>query len=149
MDLPEDEAAFSSTYGRKYSLREFLANRNHLLSRTKNVQYQAINSLNLCDASDGFDLIWVDGAHGYPIIACDIINSIRLLNPEGILMVDDIWTSIKRSDAHYRSIGGFETISALCDAGIINSFTLFHKRLLGVYNYIGAKKHVAFIKKSF
>ena len=25
-----------------------------------------------------FDLIWVDGAHGYPVVTTDIINALRL-----------------------------------------------------------------------
>ena len=147
IDLPEDKSAFSSTYNREHSVRNFLANRNQLLSRSTNVHFRALNSLDLCNSNDKFDLIWVDGAHGYPIIACDIANSIRLLNPEGILMVDDIWTSIRRSDAHYRSVGGYETINAHVDAGAIKSVTLFNKRLGGMYNYPGAKKYVAFIRK--
>lgn len=147
MDLPEDDAAFSSTYDRKYNTDDFLANRNRLIARAKNVNFQATNSLNLCNSDDEFELIWVDGAHGYPTIACDITNSIRLLSSDGILMIDDVWTSIERSDANYRSVGGYETINALYEAGVIQSVTLFHKRLRGIYNHLGAKKHVAFIGK--
>ncbi|MDC0122150.1 class I SAM-dependent methyltransferase [Planktomarina sp.] len=147
IDLPEDEAEFSSTYDREHSVNNFLAKRNQLLSRSENVRYVATNSLNLCNANDKYDLIWVDGAHGYPAIACDIANSIRLLSPEGILMVDDIWTSIKHSDAYYRSVGGHETLNAHVGAGTLNAVTLFNKRLGGTHNYPGAKKYVAFVRK--
>ena len=147
IDLPEDKSAFLSTYDREHSVRNFLANRNQLLSRSSKVLFRAMNSLDLCNVNEKFDLIWVDGAHGYPIIACDIANSIRLLNPEGILLVDDIWISIRRSDAHYRSVGGYETINAHVEAGAIKFVRLFNKRLGGTYNYPGAKKYVAFIRK--
>ena len=29
-----------------------------------------------------FDLVWVDGAHGYPTVVSDIINAYRLLKVE-------------------------------------------------------------------
>lgn len=146
LDLPEDETAFSETYNRASAVRQFLSDRNDLLSKAKNVEYRPQNSLNLTHSSEKFDLIWVDGAHGYPYIACDVVNAARLLNPAGILMVDDIWTKISHSDAHYRSIGGYETIVSLNKAGVLNRFTLFHKRLNGVFNYPGVQKFVAFIQ---
>ena len=117
------------------------------MSRAKNVEYRAQNSLNLTTSSQRFDLIWVDGAHGYPFIACDITNSVRMLKQDGFLMVDDVWTEISRSDTHYRSIGGYETIKALHEAGAIAHFNLYYKRLDGTYNYPGAQKYVALAQK--
>ena len=38
-----------------------------------------------------YDLIWIDGAHGYPIITIDIVNSLRIINPKGIILCDDIY----------------------------------------------------------
>ena len=34
-------------------------------------------TLNLFN-NETFDLIWIDGAHGYPVVCSDITNAIRL-----------------------------------------------------------------------
>ena len=57
-----------------------------------------MNSLELSVANNNIprqDLIWVDGAHGYPVVSADITNSIRLMNNKTILMCDDIWMKTK------------------------------------------------------
>ena len=65
--------------------------RNQLLSRSKLISFIEMNSMNLCNfEEDTYDLIWIDGAHGYPVVACDIINSYRLLDNNGIAMIDDV-----------------------------------------------------------
>ena len=48
------------------------------------------SSVNLINFENKFDLIWVDGAHFDPIVTMDIINSINLLNDEGLILCDDI-----------------------------------------------------------
>ena len=64
-----------------------------------------MNSLNLSFSNKNIprqDLIWVDGAHSYPIVSADITNSIRLMkNKRSILMCDDIWRKTKRNDNMY------------------------------------------------
>ena len=50
-----------------------------------------MNSVKLIGEKDKFDLIWVDGAHGNPIVTIDIINSFNILNAEGLIMCDDVW----------------------------------------------------------
>ena len=53
-----------------------------------------MNSVKLIGEKDKFDLIWVDGAHGNPIVTIDIINSLNILNAEGLIMCDDVWKLI-------------------------------------------------------
>ena len=38
-----------------------------------------MNSLELTNSKNSYDMIWIDGAHGYPYVTIDIINSLRLL----------------------------------------------------------------------
>jgi len=73
-------------------------------------------------------LIWVDGAHGYPVACCDITNSIRFLSKSGILMYDDVWIKIKKSDRMYSSTASWETLSEYDNAGITRT-RLLRKRL--------------------
>ena len=61
-----------------------------------------------------YDLIWIDGAHGYPILSIDIANSIRMITKNGYILCDDIYTSNRiKSDNMYRSRAGLETLNAL------------------------------------
>ena len=147
IDLSENDPMFYSTYNRSSELKEFVENRNNLIFRMKNIKYLPMNSLQLSMMSMNFDLIWLDGAHGYPFIACDLINAIRLLKKNGFLLVDDVWKSRTNSHMHYRSIGGYETIVELKNANLINDFYLFHKRLAGKFNYYGAQKFVAVMRR--
>ena len=82
----------------------------------------------MLNGMEGQDLIWVDGAHGYPIVTSDITNSIRLMQSGGVLMCDDIWKELKNSDEIYSSIAGYKTLSSFEDASIIKN-TYFRKRI--------------------
>lgn len=90
-----------------------------------------------------FDLIWLDGAHGYPVASCDITNSIRLLSMQGILMCDDVWTKIGRSDKMYSSIASWETLHEDDIAGITRTI-LLRKRLGN--RHLAAQKYVSFTR---
>ena len=52
-------------------------------------------------------------AHGYPVIAMDIINSLGCLASDGRMFVDDVWTNRTKNDANYRSIGAYESLLGL------------------------------------
>ena len=44
-----------------------------------------LNSIRLGEWTDQkFDLIWVDGAHGYPVLPIDLHNACRLINDGGL-----------------------------------------------------------------
>ena len=75
-----------------------------------------------------FDLIWIDGAHGYPYVCSDITNAIRLSHAQTILMCDDIWKNLKNSDSIYSSIAAWVTLEEFYKAGIITT-DYFYKRL--------------------
>ena len=131
IDLPDDDITFLSTYARDTlsAQAKFIAKRAHYLDRP-NIQFIQKNSLQLTldNKLPPQDLIWVDGAHGYPTVACDIINALHLSSKKSYIMCDDIWTTLSSSDHMYSSIASFQTLSALQKAGVIHT-TLFLKRL--------------------
>ena len=45
-----------------------------------------MNSLELINHERTYDLIWIDGAHGYPMVCIDIINSLRLSDKRDYIM---------------------------------------------------------------
>jgi hypothetical protein len=107
--------------------------RNEVLQKCINVEFRSLNSLNLVYENSKFDLIWIDGAHGYPTIAIDLINSLRMINSGGIVLCDDVYKYSKSSDPEYQSVGAFETLEELRKAGLID-FHLFLKRINKIYN---------------
>jgi predicted O-methyltransferase YrrM len=146
IDLPDSDPQFMSTYKRDTSSRSFVKNRKNLISHLQNVDFEPLNSINLIRSDKKFDLIWIDGAHGYPTVAIDIVNAVRNISKGGIIMVDDIWTNIKRSDKNYRSIAGYETLCALQESKVILDFNLIPKRLSGMYNLPNETKYIALLK---
>ena len=47
-----------------------------------------MNSVNLLNHKKSYDLIWIDGAHGYPVVCIDIINAItKLIRDGGLYMM--------------------------------------------------------------
>ena len=147
VDLPDDSTTFTNTYGRNKDIFDFVKNRNNLLAQIKKIAFKQVHSINLVRLDEKFDLIWIDGAHGYPVVAMDVINSFRLAHFGAYILIDDIWVRT-RSDNNYESIGGYESCNALKDASLISSFTLFNKRLSGIYNYPGQEKFVALFRKN-
>jgi predicted O-methyltransferase YrrM len=147
IDLPQDEVSFATTYGRGDSVSSFVQRRNENLGRSDKIRFQEMNSVALALLNDDFDLIWVDGAHGYPVVAMDVINSVRLLKPSGFLLIDDVWTERARSDSIYRSIAAYESLKAVRDAKLIHEFALIPKRLGSVFNMPGEKKYVGVVQK--
>ena len=131
IDLDDEDDLFIKTYDRaKYEEREnFKKERDKILKNSKNIQFVKMNSLELYKFEKVFDLIWVDGAHGYPYVAIDIINSLRLLNKNGFLLCDDILKSKPViEDNIYQSTAGNETLIALQKAKLIK-YKLIYKRL--------------------
>jgi predicted O-methyltransferase YrrM len=118
------------------------------LKRAKNVKQLGQDSCNLIFEDSKFDLIWLDGAHGYPTCAIDVSNSVRLLSNNGILICDDVYTKIIFSDSVNDSLAAYETLTTLRNAGLIH-FNLLRKRLLLRYNlWPKQTKFIAFAVKS-
>jgi len=148
VDLPDVAEDLIGTYDRKLVVDQFISSRNGLLSRFPAVSFHQMNSVKLAEwANDAFDLIWIDGAHGYPVVAMDIINSLRLAKGGGLILIDDVWTDLKVSDPIYSSLGAYESLLALESAGLIPSFELFLKRLHPCYNVPRSKKFVGWFVK--
>ena len=103
----------------------------------------------MINSKEKYDLIWVDGSHGYPTVCVDIINSLRLINDNGLILCDDVFIEEPKSqDKTYRSIATFETISALKKEKLIN-FNLIYKRLDLLNNCDPKKrKFIAILSKS-
>ena len=74
VDLPATDGDFESTYYRHGMLEDFVENRNKNLAN-KRIKFLEVNSVALANSEEKFDLIWIDGAHGYPVVSMDIINS--------------------------------------------------------------------------
>ena len=132
LDLDDNDESFVKSYNRndEQNRKEFCLKRDKILSSSKNIEFKKMNSLNLCNVKDEmFDLIWVDGAHGYPFVSMDIANAIRLLSFDGLLLCDDI-LKIKPilQDNMYHSIAGYESFVALQNAKVLK-FDLVFKRL--------------------
>ena len=145
IELPDNDPIFSQTYGRGNSevRARFIDERNQLLQTCENVTFIQQNSLELLHKKgEKFDLIWVDGAHGYPVVAMDIVNSLACLSKEGFMFIDDVWVSRSRNDPNYRSIGAYESIVALKNAGLIE-FDLVPKRIEFPHGEGQMKKYIA------
>ena len=143
IDLSDNDPIFINTYARKKNAKEFIKKRNTLLSRFKRINFLQINSLELSlkNKLPKQDLIWVDGAHGYPIVVSDITNAIGLMHQESILMCDDIFKRTTKYDSLYVSTAGFETLSAFRDSNILETH-YFSKRIGRKFN--SKYKYVSF-----
>jgi predicted O-methyltransferase YrrM len=147
IDLRKNNINFKNSYNREKRVSSFVNLRNKILSKNKNINFKELNSIKLCNINNKYDLIWIDGAHGYPIVCIDIINSLRLISRNGIIICDDIYINKVKSDQMYNSNASFETLTELKKEKIIN-FQLIYKRLDENYNCdINTRKFIAIIKK--
>ena len=130
IDLDESDKQFINTYGRneKEKFDEFLKIRNKNLNR-KNIDFIRLNSLNIKKYFNKkkFDLIWVDGDHLNPQVTIDIINSLDILNNDGIICTDDVIMDNKFENSDYVSSDGFYTLKHLEDKGIIRNYYLIKR----------------------
>ena len=151
LDLPSNTNQFKNTYKRNNyeTLNKFVTSRNKLLADVKNIELLETNSINLVKEEQLYDLIWIDGAHGAPVVIIDIINALRLCNPKGLIFCDDVYVKpLQKQDANYYSNASFETLKVLESEKLIH-YDLFLKRIENKYNYYPKdKKFIALIKKS-
>ena len=149
IDLPEDDDEFINFYDRKKKVSDFVDKRNNLLSKNININFIPLNSLNLINHKKKYDLIWIDGAHGYPTACIDIVNSLNLINKNGLILCDDIFINLDHaeSDKIYHSIAAYETLNELKKENLIE-FKLIYKRLDSKNNCLSQKrKFVAILNK--
>ena len=125
LDLSSDESNFKDFYNRGDNLDKFISDRNNMLLKNNNINFIEQNSMKLTFQKK-YDLVWIDGAHGYPVCCIDIMNSLKLLNEKGHILVDDILTENDINHRMYDSTAGFETLKELENNKIIK-FNLFYK----------------------
>ncbi len=150
IDLPENNEDFINFYDRKKKVNKFIQDRNNILSENKNIRFFTLNSLRLLNHKKKYDLIWIDGAHGYPIVCIDIINALHLINEKGIIVCDDVHKNLNQidSDRMYHSIASYETLCELDKENLIK-FKLIYKRLDPKSNCLKSeRKFLAIVTKS-
>lgn len=148
LDLEDENEIFKNTYDRnsQEKRKNFIKERNKLLSLKDNITFLQKNSLSLTMENQYFDLIWVDGSHAYPEVAIDISNAIRMSKKNSLILCDDIYINKILGDKMYNSYASFETINHFSQAGLID-YNLFYKRLDTDSNSITKKrKYVSLIK---
>lgn len=76
VDLPDESEEFKSIYNRNNieNRTKFYEKRDLLLSGVSNLKFLKKNSIQLLNYFKKFDLIWIDGAHGHPVVSVDILN---------------------------------------------------------------------------
>ena len=149
IDLPETDDDFINFYNRKDNVAKFIQDRNIILSKNKNINFFPLNSLKLLNYKKKYDLIWIDGAHGYPWVCIDIINSLHILKENGLILCDDVHLKLNQnnSDKMYNSIASYETLNQLKNQNLIN-FRLVYKRLHAKDNCMeNERKFVAIVSK--
>ena len=149
IDLPETDEDFINYLIIKDNVSKFIQERNIILSKNKNINFFSLNSLKLLNYKKKYDLIWIDGSHGYPVACIDIINSLHILKENGLILCDDVLLKLNHSnsDRMYGSIATYETLNELKKQNLID-FRLVYKRLSAKYNCIEKRrKFVAIVSK--
>tara|TARA_B100000767_G_C19757451_1_gene533587 strand:+ start:1613 stop:2446 length:834 start_codon:yes stop_codon:yes gene_type:complete len=149
IDLPENDEDFINFYNRKNNADDFVKDRNNTLSKNKKINFFPMSSLKLLNQKKKYDLIWIDGAHGYPVVCIDIINSLHILKENGLILCDDVFLNLnhRKSSTMYSSIASFETLNELKKQNLIN-FKLAFKRLHPKNNCLESKrKFIAIVNK--
>ena len=79
-----------------------------------------MDSINILDkfSENFFDIVFVDGDHKNPVVSLDIFNSFKILKSEGLLIVDDLYSSestrkIGELKGHHPSKDGFNAMKKL------------------------------------
>ena len=135
IDLNFEDDDFKNFYNRRSQIKDFVKKRNNNLLKNNDINFIEMNSLQLINHQKKYDLIWIDGAHGYPVVCVDIINSINLINNKGIILCDDVYLNVDHddSDKMYKSSAAYETLIELKKQNIVD-FKLIYKRLNPEYN---------------
>ena len=130
LDLPPTDPVYLSSY-EVARTKQFVTKRDEILRRNPRVKFVEVNSLRLTNdaGSTGFDVVWVDGDHDFPVVGIDLANAVRLLRPGGYLMCDDVVTAKPSRSTTYLSDAAHRSLVALRGAGLIDEPTYIYKRL--------------------
>lgn len=132
IDLPQDDGVFRQSYGRDSDRvrLEFVCKRDENLCSSSRINFLEQNSIRLLDmAGVEYDLIWVDGAHGVPIVVSDLTNAYRLLSDDGACLVDDVLINVPNENSLFRSRGAFLMLKELEAEEMVQDLSFFFKRL--------------------
>ena len=147
VDLPFSEIKKTKMYEYETKNSQLILKRNANLKLLSNVEFLEKNSLTLINTALSFDLIWIDGDHSYPVAAIDISNAVRMLNPDGVGICDDVYLDAREGQLDGRSKSSIETLRSLNNAGLI-SYNLLSKRIGGYFNFPAFnKKYLGIFKK--
>jgi len=148
VDLSFSEIQKTKMYEYETKNSQLILKRNENLKLLHNVKFLERNSLLLMNTTKSFDLIWIDGDHSYPVAAIDIANAVRMLDPNGVGICDDVYLEAKEGQMDGRSKASIETLESLHSAGLI-SYDLVRKRIGGYFNFPAFnEKYLGIIKKS-
>jgi len=146
IDLEKNNNQFLNTYDRdkKDKLSIFFEIRKKNLSK-KNIKFYELNSFYLQDKfkDQKFDLIWIDGNHINPQVSFDIFQSLKLVNFQGVICVDDVIMQDEFYKKKYVSNESYKTLEYLSKINIIKNFYIV-KRIRKFY-----KKEKKYISISF
>lgn len=123
-----------------------LRTRSENLGSSSNIVFRERNSVELCRVEGNkYDLIWVDGDHTFPVVACDITNAVRLLGSGGVIMCDDIYLAPGRK-GRWGSQETLKVLDVFREAKIISTHFVL-KSVRSEKNYSPRlKKHLAVVK---
>lgn len=120
--------------------------RNANLQSSPNIVFREMNSLELSRLEEHkYDLIWVDGDHTFPVVACDFANAVRLLETDGVMMCDDIYLSDGRK-SKWGSQEALKVLNVFERAKIVTASYVL-KSVRSEKNYSArVKKYLAIVK---
>ncbi len=149
IELPEDHPIYLNSYsrGEGEGLINYSEKREKLLNSCKNIEFIRENSIYLTFSNERYDFIWIDGAHGYPVVSIDIANALRLANPKGIIALDDVRIdNVLLETELYSSVGAWNTLRAFVSDCNVKCH-LIYKRINTprAHNFI--KKYIALLEK--
>lgn len=152
IDLDDNDEDFKNFYNRnsKVKIEKFLSERNKILKDLSHVKFFKKNSVKLLKENKTYDLIWIDGAHGYPTITMDIVNSLRLINHNGVILCDDIYLEdLAKPDKMYNSKGAHQTLEELKKNNLISYSLIFKRVNKEDLIFRKRRKFIAIIKNNF
>jgi len=159
IDLPVGDQRFWNATDNESGTEKLLTSQNkgelsELKTRSTNLNsspkivFREMNSLELSRfEGHNYDLIWVDGDHTFPVVACDFTNAVRLLESGGVILCDDIYLSGGRR-SKWGSQEALKVLNVFERAKIVTASYVL-KSLRPEKNYSGrVKKYLAIVKLS-
>lgn len=126
---------------------DLFEHRKHNINNVSNINFNELNSLFLTLEIGEYDLIWLDGAHGYPIASIDFTNCIRMLSRQGKLVCDDVYLNIWKEDPNYFSKAIIDSLRAFSQAEIIDYKMILKRTDLENNIWKNQTKYVAIAQK--